>query len=532
MQVTNQDATASQPLPESPSQRTIVQNRNRSLFRTHLNEIIGVQSTASNVSSSWEQLQPFLDGITWWRRTFDPQNTQFPQIFRRFNDEYESEMGLNERKEEEQSPLNQPPAQTRAQQLKLKATTKAFVPLIPEEEIVVQPSSASNSSSSQLDRHSTHDSDDDVLVGMETKITPNHDPNDMKEDDAYDPLQDLNPEAMEEVKQDNQSSQRSEIQQVKERYASQNDRGGLNAMKTSKNKPVPYTVTRHRHSNSKAAAKRSRAARKLFIHPLLSDAFQTKCTEYCRCNKKQALYDYLRNTWLMQLNDEQVSHVNDCIVTEQGAVKFIMLDLHSFIGKVLYGVVALNDPEYRDSCLWKLCNIMTASEIIHEYNMRLDQLPVSSRRMPWFKMGIRTPPCNLFFDIIENTNFKNVAKKYNKQRYPNGTEPPPEDCLAFSSNAFKALCKESWDETWTIPIIMVSGKRQRVEWLRFIRVCDGQWVGISLTYFESNGKWKITCIHCDPVRVWYQHRLVGARYCDEWSYYDIARYVTTNVRIV
>eukprot|EP01083_Nonionella_stella_P263745 895580_1 len=106
--------------------------------------------------------------------------------------------------------------------------------------------------------------------------------------------------------------------------------------------------------------------------------------------------------------------------------------------------------------------------------------------------------------------------------------PQPKGAQPFSSSEFAALCKKSWNsmpwnEKGMLPVVTIKGKNEpmRVEWIRFVEVSRSQGcrqsVDISLAYFKTLHK--ITCIHCDPVRVWYQHLAVGlsAKHRLYWS---------------
>eukprot|EP01083_Nonionella_stella_P043780 118157_1 len=324
---------------------------------------------------------------------------------------------------------------------------------------------------------------------------------------------------------------------------SKNDNGNyVYKSKYSKTKPL------HGHNRSTNKADRRRACarnkskrydaeRKLFIHKQLSKQCTSKCVEYSVSNG-HALFDYILNTWVMQLNDDQV---------DDGQIRFIHSDLHCvYTGQVLYGVIVLNDEEYSEECRWKLRHLMTVDEILPllqyqfpglSMNQLRDLLPVSSRKMKWCKTGLRTPPVGLNVDLISRTNFADdnqVGKKWNMEGC-NGMVPP-DDCLIFSNAKFKELCIESTVLVWAgkmLPIVYVKGKRQCIEWILFIRICEGKSVGISVAYFASNKRWRITCIHCDPVRLWYQHRLVGLHFRHDWywTYDEVKKYITTSVRI-
>eukprot|EP01083_Nonionella_stella_P263748 895591_1 len=92
-----------------------------------------------------------------------------------------------------------------------------------------------------------------------------------------------------------------------------------------------------------------------------------------------------------------------------------------------------------------------------------------------------------------------------------------------------------WNEKGMLPVVTIKGKNEpmRVEWIRFVEVSRSQGcrqsVDISLAYFKTLHK--ITCIHCDPVRVWYQHLAVGlsAKHRLYWSKNKIKKYITTSI---
>eukprot|EP00483_Globobulimina_turgida_P000131 UN00131 len=231
----------------------------------------------------------------------------------------------------------------------------------------------------------------------------------------------------------------------------------------------------------------------------------------------------------MQINDKQINVAH----TASGDIIIINIDLYFANGAgIMYLIAMENDSEHIEHVQWKIVQFMSADMIYNTYGISTKKLPKSSRNMHQFINGLKTPPVNAPVDVIFDTNFKRLPGKKSKRSPGNNYEN--RRVMNISEEDLRYYCYESWNNGVMIPVVVVKGKKQWVEWKKFIQVWDGynraQWIGISLRYYSSNDVWKIECMDYDAGRIFYQYRLVGinnikAQY--QISYNELEQYITT-----
>eukprot|EP01083_Nonionella_stella_P207287 753185_1 len=172
--------------------------------------------------------------------------------------------------------------------------------------------------------------------------------------------------------------------------------------------------------------------------------------------------------------------------------------MHYENGDIMYLIAMENDIGYKKQVKWKIVDFMNAYEIKYVYNINNSKLPKSSRNMPRFRYAMRNPPVNVSFNVINETNFKDLpCKDLNKKTK-----------IRISENDLKYYCRQSWNNGIMVPVVVVKGKKQWIEWKKFIRIYDQyhnkyQWFGVSLRYYPSNRQWKIECMDYDFGRMYY-----------------------------
>eukprot|EP00488_Nonionellina_sp_1-RS-2012_P001021 TRINITY_DN161_c0_g1_i4.p1 TRINITY_DN161_c0_g1~~TRINITY_DN161_c0_g1_i4.p1 ORF type:complete len:216 (-),score=70.94 TRINITY_DN161_c0_g1_i4:419-1066(-) len=190
-------------------------------------------------------------------------------------------------------------------------------------------------------------------------------------------------------------------------------------------------------------------------------------------------------------------------------VIIINIDLHfAANNEGMYLVAMLNAPEFRHKVKWQIVDFMTQKQIETGYGINANQLPKSSRRMDRFQYSLNTVPLRVPVDIIYRTKFSKLPGKKSKRNNDDGQS------VRISESDLRWYCRQSWYNGIMIPVVVIKGKRQWVEWKKFVQIFDDndgnpQWVGISLKYYPSNKQWKIECMDYDAGRIFYQYRLIG-----------------------
>jgi len=238
-------------------------------------------------------------------------------------------------------------------------------------------------------------------------------------------------------------------------------------------------------------------------------------------------FSYFKESVAMQINDDQI-HI---IRTDKGLVIIINIDLHFKDGRNMYLVAMENHPDYIKKVRWCIKDFLTENEIFNQYKITRCQLPKSSRNMKYFRDALNTPPINIRIDdIIRNTKFENLPKKKSKR---NDSSLPR---TRINVDDLRYFCRESLiRHKWMVPVVVIKGKKQWVEWKRFVQIFDEygneQWIGISLRYYPNNRQWKIECMDYDHGRMYYQHRLIGNGEDYNISFDQLSHCITTQLEI-
>eukprot|EP00481_Brizalina_sp_1-RS-2013_P002376 TRINITY_DN622_c0_g1_i1.p1 TRINITY_DN622_c0_g1~~TRINITY_DN622_c0_g1_i1.p1 ORF type:complete len:106 (-),score=18.02 TRINITY_DN622_c0_g1_i1:584-901(-) len=102
----------------------------------------------------------------------------------------------------------------------------------------------------------------------------------------------------------------------------------------------------------------------------------------------------------------------------------------------------------------------------------------------------------------------------------------------MSSYDLQWYVEQSWYNNITIPVVVIKGKRQWIEWKKFIAINDRngkqEWIGISLRYYQSIKQWKIECLDYDAGRIFYQYKLIGNDIDTKYkiTYQELETYIT------
>jgi len=231
-------------------------------------------------------------------------------------------------------------------------------------------------------------------------------------------------------------------------------------------------------------------------------------------NDEKSAFGYYKESVAMQINDGQIDEVMDTI---EGPVIIIHIDLHFARGRhregeVMYLIAKENDHEYVHKVRWCISDFATAREIYYRFNIESRRLPTSSRRRQCFQDALKRPPTKVPIHVIWNTDFKHLPAKTSKRHSKDGKAITLRK-TRIRLDDLKYFVQRSWDDTLVVPVVVIKGKKQWIEWKRFVQLRDGrgqeQWVGISLRYYAANRQWKIECMDYDAGRIYYQHRLVG-----------------------
>jgi len=255
---------------------------------------------------------------------------------------------------------------------------------------------------------------------------------------------------------------------------------------------------------------------KLLVSRMMKECIEQFVTDHI--NDEKIAFAYYKESVAIQINDKQINIIS----TEKGLIIIINIDLHFCSnGNTMYLVATENDSEFIDRVRWKIVDFMDEYKLYDEYRISCNQLPKSSRNMNWFKRSINNPPINIPKHIIYNTNFKSKPSKVSKITKPVSR-------TRISQKQLKNCCLKSWNNQILIPVIVIKGKKQWVEWKKLIEINgnNNQWIGISLRYYTPNKQWQIECMDYDIGRIFYQHRLCGLNQNDKYnySYTDLSQY--------
>jgi len=250
-------------------------------------------------------------------------------------------------------------------------------------------------------------------------------------------------------------------------------------------------------------------------------------------NDEKLAFSHIKESIAMQINDGQITVMQ----TVHGEyIIIIHIDLHYRAnGKVMYLVAIPNDARYRKRVPWQIAHLMTSDEILATYGVIERDLPVSSR--PKLIAAVQVPPSDGYFDYrvlgIYHVNFRHLPHKLSKRRSGDITAKPIN--ISISEQELRRFIEKSFlDEevrnTPMVPVVVIKGKQQFVEWKKFVRIIDSrnqyQWFAISLQLFSH--RWRISCLDFDAGRIYYQHRLLQLdeehAYC--FSHADLVKYVT------
>eukprot|EP01084_Bolivina_argentea_P303841 524679_1 len=265
----------------------------------------------------------------------------------------------------------------------------------------------------------------------------------------------------------------------------------------------------------------NRSKSNFYISREMIAAVAKECIEFKNENNSGLVFDYFKNSAAMQINDGQIDNI---IHTPNGPMLILNIDLHFHSNHIMYLIAVENHPDFRDRVRWCIQGFTRARDIYNTYHVR--KLPLSSRKMKWYLDGLARPPCHVPLSVIAQTNFKTLKAKNTKRKGAGKTKSK----LRLSQEKFRRCCQDSWyDDGLMVPAVVIKGKKQWIEWKKFIKVYD-EWVGISLRYHKSNRQWKIGCLEYDAGRIYYQHRLVGLTSPIDAD--QINRHITTSLDIV
>eukprot|EP01084_Bolivina_argentea_P177987 307730_1 len=275
----------------------------------------------------------------------------------------------------------------------------------------------------------------------------------------------------------------------------------------------------------------SHAKCRFFIEKNMTIKMMQKCAETFhthKLNDDNAAFGYYKESVAMQINDKQIKIIR----TRKCDIVILNIDLHYENGDIMYLIAIENDIAYKKRVKWKIVDFMSAYEIKCVYNVNNAKLPKSSRNMPHFKYAMRNPPVQVPFNVINETNFKGLPCK-DPNKKPNKMLLSK---IRISESDLKYYCHQSWNNSIMVPVVVVKGKKQWIEWKKFIRIYDQyhnkyQWFGVSLRYYPSNRQWKIECMDYDFGRMYYQYKLVGTNHNYCYKYNDLIGFVTTSLDI-
>jgi hypothetical protein len=244
-------------------------------------------------------------------------------------------------------------------------------------------------------------------------------------------------------------------------------------------------------------------------------------------NDEKLAFGYFKESVAMQINDGQIKTLQ----TNKGqCIIIINIDLHFTNGDNMYLIAMGNDGDFAEKVAWKITDFMTGNEIYNIYGITREYLPESSRNMTYFKRGLNQVPIDVDISVIYNTDFSSLPGKKSKRN-------EKQNNIYMSENDLKWYCEQSWNINTIIPVVVIKGKRQWIEWKKFIAICDKngneQWIGISLRYYDSINQWKIECMDYDAGRIYYQYKLCG-NVCNQKyiiNYEELETYITTSLSL-
>eukprot|EP01084_Bolivina_argentea_P052408 96284_1 len=223
------------------------------------------------------------------------------------------------------------------------------------------------------------------------------------------------------------------------------------------------------------------------------------------------IYYYTKQTIAMQINDHRL-HITD-------GVCIINVDLRWKNGDAMYLIAEENDIGWRHKVPWRVTRIVRQTQIGVSR-------PASSRQTQSFQQALNTPPVNVCTDIIRDTNFKALPMKID-EKLP---------CTHISEYDLKRYCYQSWNNGILVPVVVIKGKKQWVEWKKVITIFDEynrqQTIAISLINKGSGKrkKWSIGCIDCDLPSIFYKHKLTGSDHGYCYSKKELKGCITTSIR--
>eukprot|EP00487_Bulimina_marginata_P000768 TRINITY_DN11537_c0_g1_i1.p1 TRINITY_DN11537_c0_g1~~TRINITY_DN11537_c0_g1_i1.p1 ORF type:complete len:344 (-),score=46.90 TRINITY_DN11537_c0_g1_i1:12-1043(-) len=256
-----------------------------------------------------------------------------------------------------------------------------------------------------------------------------------------------------------------------------------------------------------------------FISPEKIKEMIENCSEDFTTNNQEEAdeglaFSTFKESVAMSINDGQIIIRN----TKKGLMIPINIDLHFKQDReqTMYLVAVENEVSFRHKVRWCIKEFMTADQIYDEYGVRQCDLPQSSRNMQWFQDALKMPPINVSPSIINKTPFQDLPQKKSKKSAASKRR------IKMAINELRDAIYYSWWDHRAVPVVVIKGKKQWVEWKKFIAVYDHngeqQWIAISLRYYAANRQWKIECMDYDHGRMFYQHRLVGLASNDPYCY--------------
>jgi len=328
----------------------------------------------------------------------------------------------------------------------------------------------------------------------------------------------------------------------------------------------PFWVSKKRFQVKFTA---NRAKGNFYISKDNIDRMRRLCHETFR--DERVAFSYYKESVAMQINDRQIERI---WINAQGVeLMVIHIDLHFKANprQVMYLVAGRNDSNFSSKVEWAIYDFMRAVDL-HRLGISFKDLPRSSRDTQAFREGLRCRPTSdvLSGQLIWNTDFKGLPAKTSMR---NKCEVAGCKCKKFTVVKGKHghghghghgswpmhphhLCKkcghgrsrhgvvlpvkrvsieklrcavEQSKAFWrVIPVVVIKGKEQWIEWKKFVRVL-GEWVAISLRYHQDNNQWRIVCMDYDAGRIFNQHRLVGC--VNHGVHEEIARHITTSLDI-
>eukprot|EP00485_Elphidium_margaritaceum_P007372 CAMPEP_0202688132 /NCGR_PEP_ID=MMETSP1385-20130828/3663_1 /ASSEMBLY_ACC=CAM_ASM_000861 /TAXON_ID=933848 /ORGANISM="Elphidium margaritaceum" /LENGTH=641 /DNA_ID=CAMNT_0049343029 /DNA_START=123 /DNA_END=2048 /DNA_ORIENTATION=+ len=273
------------------------------------------------------------------------------------------------------------------------------------------------------------------------------------------------------------------------------------------------------------------------------ESFRTECVE----EDEKLLFSYYKESVAMQINDEQLY----AIPTAKGDIVIINIDLHfrsngGHCGEIMYLIASENDYDFVERIKWKISALMTRAQIFAKYGAAVPCLPRGSRTMEWFKEGMRIVPTRIDVRNLDLHHLNKIPIK-NSKRKPVASSSSSSDLVSAAAAAVdsnggnggggnvkkgnsnlslmrlrQCIRRSFRDAMRMIPAVVIKGKKQWIEWKKFVHVYEEtrgggnggngggeqpELIAISLRFHTCNQQWKIACIDYDVGRVYYQHRL-------------------------